>query len=358
MVKVLQIGMSNAMGGIERFILYHYQAINRKQYTFDFVSMFGKIAGEEEIEKLGGTIYPVANAKKDPFLCYKQIRELIIQNGYDAVHIHLASFSNPIPTLAVNLSSCKNIILHAHNNGMVSGFARTTRHSISRFATSQMKLERLACSKSAGKWMFGNAPFTVFENSVAREKFYYDEEKRKQVRDYLGIPNQAFVIGTVGRLDFQKNHSFLIQTLSKYFETNPNVYLLIVGDGIFKKRLVELVRMLHLESKVIFTGFQNDVSPYYQAMDLFCLPSLSEGLGIVGIEAQMSGLPCIFSDGCVEEVNISGKSLFVPLEIESWINAIIYYQKQFENWNRNQHPDCYDVEKNVKKLELIYSKGR
>lgn len=358
MIKVLQIGMSNAMGGIERFILYHYQAIDRKQYKFDFISMFEKIAGEEEIATLGGTIYTVSNAKKAPLLCCKQIRDLIMQNKYDAVHIHLASFSNPIPTLAASLSPCKNLILHAHNNGMISGFVKTTCHSVSRLATSQIKLERLACSKSAGKWIFGNAPFTVFENSVAREKFYYDEEERKKVRNHFGISNQAFVIGTVGRLDFQKNQSFLIQTFSKYLETNPNAYLLIVGDGIFKKPLLELVSMLHLESKVIFTGFQNDVSPYYQAMDLFCLPSFNEGLGIVGIEAQMSGLPCIFSDGCVEEVNISGKSLFVPLEIESWINAIIYYQKQLEIWNRNQHPDCYDVEKNVKKLELIYSKDR
>lgn len=356
MIKVLQIGMSNAMGGIERFVLYHHQAIDRNQYAFDFISMFEKIAGKEEIEALGGTIYAVANAKENPLLCCKQIRDLIIKNDYDAVHIHLASFSNPVPLLAASLSPCKNIILHAHNSGMMAGFVKTTCHNISRLGSSQMKLQRLACSKSAGKWMFGTAPFTVFENSIIREQFFYDEEKRKQMRNDLKIPDHAFVIGTVGRLDFQKNQSFLIQTFSRYLENNSNAYLLIVGDGIYKKRLVELVNLLHLESKVIFIGFQNDVSPYYQAMDLFCLPSFREGLGIVGIEAQMSGLPCIFSDGCAEEVNISGKSSFVPLEIESWLNAITYYQKQFKMWDRNQHPNCYDVGENVKKLEKIYSK--
>jgi len=80
-MKILQIGMSYAFGGIERFVMEHYQAID-PEYTFDFISMFDKIACEEEIRNLGGNIYPVINAKKNPFLCCMQLQNIINQNNY------------------------------------------------------------------------------------------------------------------------------------------------------------------------------------------------------------------------------------------------------------------------------------
>ena len=90
-------------------------------------------------------------------------------------------------------------------------------------------------------------------------------------------------------------------------------------------------------------------------MDIFCLPSIYEGLGIVGIEAQMNGLPCIYSDKCVEEVDISKKSLFLSLDSQNdWIRAIEYIRRTCNEQNRYQQPDSYNLEKNVKKLELIY----
>ena len=186
-MKILQIGMSYAFGGIERFVMEHYQAID-PEYTFDFISMFDKIACEEEIRNLGGNIYPVINAKKNPFLCCMQLQNIINQNNYDAIHIHLASFSNPIPLLAASLSNCETIVLHSHNNGMSNGLRKLICHNISKITSSKMKLERLACSKSAGEFMFGNAPFTVFENAILKDKFYYNQEKRNQIRNLLQIP--------------------------------------------------------------------------------------------------------------------------------------------------------------------------
>ncbi len=356
MIKVLQIGMSYTMGGIERFILNHYYAIDRSKYKFDFISMFDTIAGKKEIETLGGTIYSVVNAKKNPILCCRQIKKIIDQNEYDAIHIHLASFSNPIPLLAASLSNCENIIIHSHNNGISTGLRKFICHNISKVTTSKMKIERLACSKSAGEFMFGRTPFDVFENAIPVEQFTYEEEKRNHFRNQLEIEDHSYVIGTVGRLDPQKNHSFLIHVFSEYLKMNPDSYLLIVGGGRLEEQLHALTYDLNIDSKVIFTGFQEDVSPYYQAMDVFCLPSLYEGLGIVGIEAQKCGLPCIFSNYCVEEVNISGKATYIPLNIDEWLSAIASYYQLQNLWDRKEQSPGYDVKENVKKLEYLYAR--
>ncbi len=357
MIKVLHIGLGTSSGGVAVFILNHYKELNPEQVQFDFISMSEHIPYEEEIKSLGGTIIPVVRTVKNPLLTLYQIYHIITKNQYDVVHIHISNFANIIPLLGAKLSGCKHIILHSHNNGMNVGILKTTLHNINRCATSNMKLERLACSKNAGEFMFGVAPFTVFENAIAKEKFYYNEEIRKQVRNDYRIPESSFVIGNVGRLVSQKNHSFLLQMFAKYLKINPDAYLFIVGDGVLYKQLHTLAHHLNIDSKVIFTGFQFNVSPYYQAMDVFCLPSVYEGLGIVGIEAQMSGLPCIFSDKCVEEVNVSGKSIYLPLnDIDEWVHRI-HMQYLSRNLNvRDISIRGYDIKENVKKLEKIYTK--
>lgn len=355
MIKILQIGMCER-GGVESFIFNHYKVIDRDNYSFDFIRMVEHIAYEEQIQSLGGTIFSVANSRKNPMLCYKQIQSIIDENHYDVVHIHISHFADIIPLLATKLSHCSSIILHAHNNGM-NGRLSVKLHTFHRIVTSKMKVERLACSKSAGEFMFGNSPFTIFENAIPKETFFYDEEKRMQMRNLLEIPEHAYVIGTVGRLDTQKNQSFLIETFKEYLNINPFAYLMIVGDGVLKSFLQALAHKLDIESKVIFTGFKEDVSPYYQAMDVFCLPSIFEGLGIVGIEAQMSGLPCIFSDKCAEEVNVSGKSVFLSLhEKDRWLHMIqMHYLSR--NYNERTIPiDGYDIKENIKKLEKLYTK--
>jgi hypothetical protein len=90
-------------------------------------------------------------------------------------------------------------------------------------------------------------------------------------------------------------------------------------------------------------------------MDLFCLPSIFEGLGIVGIEAQVSGLPCVFSSNCVEELNITENVNYIPLEDELlWILTLNEYKAK--DINRDIKIDKYNIKETIKSLELIYSK--
>lgn len=358
MTKVLQIGMSYEVGGIEIFVMNHYKQMNPSEIQFDFINIHDKMAMEKEIESLGGKIYTVTNSKKNPFLSFQEIKNIIDQNGYDVVHIHVASLSNIVPLLAAKESSCPHIILHSHNNGLTGNLFKRVLHSVNCELVSHMELERLACSKSAGEWMFKNAQFEVFENAIPAEHFQFDEKQRQEIRDQFGISQDSFVIGNVGRLHPQKNQAFLIEVFKEYLNLYSDSYLMIVGEGSLKDQLMNLVYALNLQSRVIFTGFKSNVLPYYQAMDTFCLPSIYEGLGIVGIEAQMSGLPCIFSEHCVEEVNISGNSFFLPVDKEDeWLRALEMCRKVKDNWNRCESPQKYDIRNSAKKLGEIYSRN-
>lgn len=355
MLKVLQIGMSYETGGTEVFLYNHYKAINKDEIQFDFISQKDTMSFEEEVTSLGAKVYHIPSARKNPFASHNELLRIIEQNNYDVIHINISSFANLIPVVAAKKGKVPKIILHSHNNGMEVSVFKTVLHHINKFITKPMKLQRLACSKSAGHFMFGKAPFEVFENAIDAKEFKYSSTTRQVIREELGIEEEAFVIGNVGRLHSQKNQKFLIEVFSKYLKLNPNSYLLIIGQGELEEELIVQAQQLGIKDRVLLAGFKPNVNDYYNAMDIFCLPSIYEGLGIVGIEAQMNGLPCIYSDKCVEEVDISNNSLFLSLDSQSdWIRAIEYTRRTNNEQNRYQQPDSYNLEKNAKKLELIY----
>ena len=355
MIKVLQIGMSYETGGTEVFLYNHYKEINREEIQFDFIAYKDTISFEEEVTKLGAKVHKVVGPRKNPIKSYKDLLQIIKENNYDVIHINISSFANIIPVLTALQGKIPKIIIHSHNNGMEMSKLKIVLHNLNKFITKKLKIQRLACSKSAGEFMFGSSPFEVFENAIKPQDFAYDPNKRKSIREELGIEEDSYVIGNVGRLHSQKNQSFLIDVFSKYLKLNPNSYLLIIGQGELEQELISQAEKLGIKDRVIMPGFKSNVNDYYNAMDIFCLPSIYEGLGIVGIEAQMNGLPCIYSDKCVEEVDISKKSLFISLEEPtSWLRAIEYTRRTANEETRYNQPEEYDIEKNIKKLELIY----
>lgn len=358
MIKILQIGMSYEVGGTEVFITNHFRALDHTKYSVDFINVHKNknIGNAKEIEQLGGRIFTITNAKENPLLSYYELKKIIEENNYDVIHININTFANIIPLLSSKMAHAPHIILHSHNSGTGTSLFKLTLHNINRLLTERVKVDRLACSKQAGHWMFRNAPFIVFENSINSEEFKYDETERKETRESLNIPESSYVIGNIGRLHEQKNQEFLIKVFSKYLKINANSYLIIVGEGPLRNHLENLIKEYNIESQVILTGFQKQVRKYYQAMDTFCLPSIYEGLGIVGIEAQMTGLPCLFSTHCASEVSISDNNLFLPLDEELWLLSLEETRLRKEKIKRHIQPTSYNIKDNIKKLEHIYQK--
>ena len=220
-----------------------------------------------------------------------------------------------------------------------------------------------ACSKKAGSWLFGaksikDNKVKIIPNAIDTGIFRYSPNKRKIVRNELGISDDVLIIGHVGRFSIPKNHEFLIHIFKMYHDVNRNSRLLLVGDGELRNKIIERMKQLKLTNEVIMIGEHTDIADYYQAMDIFVFPSLWEGLGIAVIEAQSSGLPCIVSDSIPTEVDMGANLVtFLSLDdtISNWVSEIVAKANKSRSDVISLLKDTgYDVKENAMKLQKFY----
>lgn len=225
---------------------------------------------------------------------------------------------------------------------------------IPRYAT-----ELFACSKAAGDWMFGGASYRVMNNAIDARQFEFNKDISKAVLKELGILEETFVVGHVGRFFEQKNHTFLIDIFKEIHLRNEKSVLLLVGDGELRKDIEAKVTSLGLENHVIFAGVRNNVHELLQAMDVFVFSSLYEGLGIVLIEAQAAGLPCFASDIMPEECEVTNLlnriSLTEPADV--WADIVLQNKsvKRISTYDMILKAG-YDISKNAEWLQDYYLK--
>ena len=203
-----------------------------------------------------------------------------------------------------------------------------------------------------------NKKIKIMNNAIDLLKYVYKPEIRQEYRKKLGISVDDFVIGNVGRFAYSKNHIFLIQVFNCLCKMNNKKYkLLLVGTGTKIEECIELVNKYNIKENVIFAGFRTDIPELLQVMDVFCMPSLFEGLPLALIEAQISGLPCIVSETVTNEAIIDENIIQLDFNLESWKNEIIkcsiksYFRKsQVEKMAKAG----YDIRKQIKRLEQEY----
>jgi glycosyltransferase EpsF len=195
----------------------------------------------------------------------------------------------------------------------------------------------MCCSELAGRWLFGNKEYDkgnvyLLNNAIDLDKFKYDEKIRKEVRKELNIKDDTLVIGHIGRFVAQKNHTFLIDIFNEIHKNNNDSILLLAGQGPKENEIKEKVKTLNLEKNVVFLGQRNDANRLYQAFDVFLLPSLYEGLPVVGVEAQASGLLCILSESMTQETKVLDTTTFISLEesAKEWSTKLLDNYKNFK----------------------------
>lgn len=229
---------------------------------------------------------------------------------YQIVHSHIDAMSY-LPLLAAKKSGVPVRIAHSHSTSIDRDFKyllkQCFRASLNRVAT-----DCLACGKAAGRFLFGNRSFQIIPNAIEADKFLYNPELRAQKRKELNI-EQNFVVGHVGRFCYPKNHTFLIEIFEQIHKLDENAVLLLVGEGEKMEEIRQLVCQMGLDKNVKFLGNRNDVNELYQAMDVFVMPSLFEGVPLTGVEAQFSDLPCLFSDSVPQEVSFGRNCYFLSL---------------------------------------------
>ena len=170
----------------------------------------------------------------------------------------------------------------------------------------------------------------------------------------------ALVLGTAGRFAYSKNYDFLLDVFAGFYRKNPRARLLLLGDGELREDLERQIRENRLEDAVLLLGWRTNMEAYFQAMDLFLLPSRFEGLGIAAVEAVASGLPCIVSDQVPKDVVFSPNTRQVPLVLSDWENALAELSQvhidRHEGVKLTQAAG-YDVREQAKELARSYMEG-
>lgn len=274
-------------------------------------------AVEHELRGLA-EIHELPSRRKKLPLYITALARLIAKEHYDTVHIHGNSGTMAFDLIAACMGGAKNRITHAHNCAEQPKLKKMILGGL----VNRLNTCPVACSEAAGNMLY-TRPFTVLTNGVDCQRFAYSLEKRLEVRERLGL-DDAFVVGHVGRFTPQKNHGRLLHIFARLVQIRPDAKLLLCGEGDGMEDCFRLAQELQISDNVLFLGKVECPEDYYQAMDVFVLPSLFEGLPLVGVEAQACGLPCVFSDSITREVRLLPESTFVSLDAldEVWVKAI------------------------------------
>ena len=202
--------------------------------------------------------------------------------------------------------------------------------------------------------------FTVIKNAIDVEKYRFSEDVREKYRKKLNVENNL-VVGHIGRFMPQKNHKFLIDIFAEIYKKRPDATLILIGNGELFDDIKQYVEKKQLSSVVRFYGTTNEIPQILQAMDCFLLPSFYEGLPVVGVEVQASGLPLILTDTVTKEVDFSDLVEYLSLDdsAEKWAECVIKYA-EIKRERRN-YPDIvrnagFDVCSETEKLTRLYEK--
>lgn len=360
MIKVIQVGMTDNLGGIENYLINYDRFINKKNIKFDYINMANnKLCFEDEIKENGGLIYNLPDYKRHPISYIKQLKKILKENKYDILHYNMNSAVFLYPLIAAKMAKTKVIIAHAHNSYQDKGILKGLLHNINRNFISMYANTYFACSMTAGKWFFKNKilksnNFYLINNAIDTKKFKFNLDTRNEIREELGIKKDEIIIGHVGRFVKQKNHQFLIDSFYTACMKNKKLKLILIGTGPLKDEITKKINELSLNDKVIFLENCFYVNKLYQAFDIFALPSLYEGLPLVGVEAQVSGLKCLFSENITDEINLT--KLVKNLKIDSpkeWADEFNKFELNINIRKKNNIKE-YDIELNSKKLYDIY----
>ena len=301
----------------------YYRHIDRSKVQFDFlVDSDSTLVPREEIESLGGRVFEIP-PYQHVVEYQRELQRLFKQEGWKIVHSNINALS-VFPLRAAKKAGVPVRIAHSHSTSGKGEYAKNALKAVLKTQSNRYPTHRFACSKFAGEWLFGKAAhFEVVYNAIDLDRFCFNVEARAQARADLGLVGNQFAIGHVGRFTAQKNHAFLIDVFAEVAKRRDDAVLLLVGTGEAGASVKALVDERGLTDRVKFLGQRSDVNRLYQAFDAFVLPSLYEGLCLVGVEAQVAGLPCLFSDAITREVDVTGESCFLPIDhSKAWIEAL------------------------------------
>lgn len=324
-IRVLQVVNYMGRGGLETFIMNCFRNIDREKVCFDFLVHSQDVADyDEEIESMGGVIYRLPRLVPWSISYKKALRDFFNEHPeYRIVHVHRDCMSSVVLKEAMR-HGIPVRIAHSHNSSQDKDLKYPIKllckRSIPKYST-----HLFACSKDAGDFMFGGAPYEVLPNAIDVGTFAFDPSKGAKMRAELSLSGELAMVH-VGRFMTPKNHVFLLDIFAALLKKEPGARLFLIGDGELADIIKQKAHLLGIFDRVTFLGVRSDVADLLSAMDVFVFPSLYEGLPLSLVEAQTSGLPCVISDRVPAESAVSSslvKRLSLSDDLDIWVDAIL-----------------------------------
>lgn len=373
-IKVALIIRGFHSGGIEKVFETYYSHMDLSPYEIHIVTNMKNMADRQEIfEKMGCIVHPLSpmSGHRMKWKNIKEYKKLFKEESFDVVHNNVPD--NLIPLFFAKRYGVPVRILHAHNmytedfstkNRIVAvlfrkGFVLNASNATKLVAVSGLAAEAAFAEKR------GEA--TILKNAINLDKFAFDKNARAKIKNQLGITDKEVLFGHIGRYENnQKNQEFVLTLFRKVVDEYDNCKLVMIGEGVRRGEFMDMAKSLQISEKVVFTGAVPNVNEYLSAMDIYLFPSRKEGFGIAGVEAQTSGVKCIFSDKIPEEARVTNDLIVLEMKgeqaVSAWMEQVerllptVLMRGESERRSTLEQVKAagFDIRTQVKKLEALY----
>lgn len=356
--RVLHFQGRMGLGGAETFMMNLYRKVDRSKMQFDFLIYKDFINVKDyhdEVKKLGGRIFVVTNPKKNIFKYMIEVDRLLKKEKFDIVHNEVY-FGGGINLWLAKINGISKRIAHSHatEDGKGNSFIMRIIRKIFRKLLLANATDLLAVSHEAGESLFGKSEYVIVHNGIDLSKYNSPDKvsKMRKLKE-LSIDNDSFIVGNIGRLEIQKNQTFLIDVFVEILRLKKNSKLIIVGDGSLRQSLEKQINDYGLTDSVLLLGERNDIPEILNTFDVFVMTSLYEGLPMVGIEAQASQRKLVLSDKISKETKLTSNVVFLSLNspFSEWAKVIC--SEPFGN-SFTDDLKKYDVAYTVEQMKKVY----
>ncbi len=353
-------------GGIESFLNNVLRHMDFSGLRVDIVVDVLKTSiFTDGLEALGVTFRELSGSSRALAQNYRRFAKLLDEQSYDVVHLNVFQ---ALPLAYLFLAERKGIslrIAHSHNTGLRKSVTRPVKyllHWTAKKLFTGSATDLWACSTPAAEFLFSKGqmeerPCRFVPNGIDVAKFQFRADIRERARKELGLFNQ-FVVGSVGRLCGQKNQRFLLDVFAEIARKRPESSLLLVGEGEEAEALRQRAETLGITGRVIFYGVSDRVEALLWAMDVFVLPSLFEGLPVVGVEAQAAGLPVVCSDSIPGQAWVLDRVRTLPLDAgtKAWADTILSLAELPQTGEEAEQVRAagFDIAKIASQIETVY----
>lgn len=357
-IKIVNIVSRMIFGGVESVIYNYYSNMDLSKFELYIITKKDyKPEAVEKFKKIGFNFIFIDDWEKEPKKVKSQLLEIFDKNKFDIIHSHLSHTNFYFMYLAY-IAKIPIRISHSHLSVKDKSIKDKIKHFLYKRLIWMFATDFVACGKEAAKNLYNSKKnVVIFNNAIDMEKYVYNDVTRKEYREKLEISSNSLCLGTIGRMTYQKNQEYLIDIFANIKNQNKDSKLIIIGDGENKEKLLSKILKMNLQDDVILLGNRNDVAQLLNVFDIFVLPSLYEGLPVVGIEAQASGLKCFFSNNIDETVKLSDNCFFLSIEEnpEIWSNFIL----KESAYNREKMNDVitksgFNIRTEGKRMEKYY----